>query len=591
MAEWRLTRLIVWSGAGLVLTIWRLGDSGYGLQGDLPQHYHLARSVVAGMAAGEWWPAWAGLLEGGRGSSLFTFYAPLFYLLTGLIHLGGVPLISALGMMTVLILVFNQWTIWRLAGNGLTGWPRIWASVLGVALPGMTLITINRGFLPQALACGFLALVIDGAIRILGGEESRSSRLSLVAGLVGVVLSHTISAYLAALALVMLVVGGWHGRQGWRPVGRVAACSLLSAGLTAFFWIPQLIEINWVKVALHLEKQNYRDYLLFAKSGVSTPYREAWQGLNEVASLVTVVQSGLLLMAGLLIWRWQRLAGSEAERRMVRFGIIGAVFGLLISLPQFGVLWRVIPGLPYVQFPWRWQPVVGMVSGILAVTVFSRRAGIGGGLRLVGESAVMVLLVLGMILTSLLCRSYGQPEAVRDIAQLTEVTGPLRTVRYEESRRWQEDGNPEFLGFTANLVYFRPRSAETTIYSAVDHPGGLEIVDSTERRREREEVVTLHLGMEERRFRVRLSGEARARLLSYAYPRWQATVDGKPVPIVVEPGTGLMLVDLPAGDHELRFEYRRLRYPQLISLLVLAGTLIVLVVSSIRRRAWYTPDR
>ncbi|NBO66143.1 MAG: hypothetical protein EBU88_15100 [Acidobacteria bacterium] len=97
--------------------------------------------------------------------------------------------------------------------------------------------------------------------------------------------------------------------------------------------------------------------------------------------------------------------------------------------------------------------------------------------------------------------------------------------------------------------------------------------------------------MSERRFRVRLDTPAKGRLLSYAYPHWQARVDGKTVPISVETGTGLMLVDLPAGEYELHFRYGQPLYPRLISLIALVGTLIVMGFVSIRRWAWYTPGR
>lgn len=585
MARLVWVKLVIWIGFALLLTIWRIGERGYGLQGDLALPYHVARSTAAGMTAGEWWPEWAGLLEGGRGSSLFIFYPPLFYLLTSVITLGGIPLRSAIGLMTVLILIFNQWAVWRMAGRYLAGWPRITASILGIVLPGVTLIGVNRGFLPQALATCFLALVVDGASRILDGERSRAGQLSLVVGLVGVALSHTISLYLAVVAVALLVAGrGEWRREGWRALIRLGLVCMLSAGLTTFFWLPMLSEMKWVKMDLHLEKQGYRDYLLFARAPVSTPYREAWEGLNEVAGIVTIVQSGLALIAALLIWRSRRLKRGTGDDQLVRFGMVGSLFGLAISLPPLAVLWKVIPGLPYLQFPWRWQPLIGMVGAILVVRAFVvRQSGEGGGLRVVGESVMIVLVGLGILLTCLLCRPYGAEKSAESIGLLTETESPPRALTYSESRSLQESGSLEFVRYTSNLVYFRPRAAETTIYSAVDQPGGLEIVDSAGRRGEL--VTTLTLGMEERLFRVRLRERARGRLLSYAYPHWHATLDGRPLAIVTEAGTGLMLVDLPAGEHEVRFSYQRPWYPRWISIATLAAGLIAMVAGWRRRGA------
>lgn len=56
-----------------------------------------------------------------------------------------------------------------------------------------------------------------------------------------------------------------------------------------------------------------------------------------------------------------------------------------------------------------------------------------------------------------------------------------------------------------------------------------------------------------------------------AYPGWQATIDGEPVPVFVANGL-LRAVALPAGEHvvELRFESPTLLVGMLISLASLA---------------------
>lgn len=583
--------VVAWLLMAMALGWWRWSAPGYGVQGDLPLHYHITRNMVEGMRMGEWGLDWAGLLEGGRGSSLFTFYPPLFYWLTGIISRGGgVSILDSLKLATLLILVFNQWTVWRLAGfylarrgeGQVSGWPRLAASLLGVALPGLALVGINRGFLPQALGMGFLPLVIEGAGRILEGERGRAAQLSLVGGLCGVVLAHAISAYLTVVALGLLLVsqGGWRERIWWRRLGVVAGLCLLSAGLTAFFWLPQVVEMGWVKMDLHIEKQDYHDYLLFAAAANDSPYRRAWQGLNEVAGLVTIGQSGLVLVAGLLAWR--RRSGAPVERSLIRFAVASAVFGFLISLPQLEIIWRVVPGLPFVQFPWRWQPVTGMMGGLLVVLAFRERRGSGGWWRLVGGVVVSGLLIAGLFLTIQLCRPYGGAETARQLAALTGSGAQWPSLAHAESRALQDGGSADFLRYTANLVYFRPRTAETTIYPAVDQPGGLEIRSGAARVTERRRTP------EERHFLIEATTPLRARLVSYAYPHWRATRDGAPLPISIEAGSGLMEIELPAGSSEIRFDYRPPRYPQWISALTLLGAIIWMLARRRRAGAWYT---
>ncbi len=592
----RSVRTLLWVVLALMLSWWRLGDSGFGVQGDLPLHYHISRSMLEGMRAGEWGLDWGGLLEGGRGSSLFTFYPPLFYWLTGLVALaGGLSILSSLKVVTVLILVFNQWTAWRLAGRYLSRledqgqkadremeeWARLVASLLGVLLPGLALIGLNRGFLPQALGMGFLPLVIDGADRLLSGERGWGARISLVVGLSGVVLSHTICAYLTVVALALLLVSDdrWREPKWWRRLAVVAGLCVLCAGLTAFFWLPQLVEMSWVKMDMHLEKQNYHDYLFFAPAANGSPYRRAWQGLNEVAGLVTIGQSSLVMLAGLLAWR------DRTARRLMRFGMAVGLFGVLISLPQLEILWRVVPGLPFVQFPWRWQPVTGMVGGVLVVRGLWQRGAGGGRWSLVGGAALIGLFLAGFWLTILLCRPYSGAEGARQITALTASGVGRASLSHAESRALQDDGSPDFLWYTGNLVYFRPRTAETTIYPTVDQPGSLEI------REGRGRVTEVRRTQEVRHFRVEAETPLRARLVSYAYPHWRATRDGVSIPIGIEPGSGLMEIELPAGASEVRFDYRSPSYAQWISGLTLLGLMIWMLTGRRRSGAWYTAGR
>src|SRR5262249_60775751 len=51
---------------------------------------------------------------------------------------------------------------------------------------------------------------------------------------------------------------------------------------------------------------------------------------------------------------------------VARFGVVMAVFGLIILLPISEMLWRYAPGFKFIQFPWRFQPFVALGCGLLA---------------------------------------------------------------------------------------------------------------------------------------------------------------------------------------------------------------------------------
>jgi hypothetical protein len=80
--------------------------------------------------------------------------------------------------------------------------------------------------------------------------------------------------------------------------------------------------------------------------------------------------------------------------------------------------------------------------------------------------------------------------------------------------------------------------------------------------------------------RVRVGPEGSRILLKVSYhPYWSATIDGATTRIhMVAPN--LMAVDVPEGDHDLRFEYRNPTYQKALLILALLVFLAVLVLPS-----------
>ena len=556
-----------WVVGALVVGGSRLSQATFGLQGDLPLHYHLTRVMIRALEEGDPLVRWAGILDGGRGDAFFTFYPPLFYWLSALpCWLWGFSILGSLKLLTFLILVFNQATAYLLAREFFPRGESLWVGVIYLLLPGVAMIGLNRGFLPQALALGFLPIIVKGCHRILSGEEGARPALQLALGICATLLTHAISAYLSLVAVGLMAAASFpHFPPGeWRRLWRVTVVLLWSAGLTAFFWIPQVMEMGQVQLGLQVTRQDYRHYMFFAQAADGSVYRQAWAGFNDVASLVILAQTGLVLSLGIFCLSAMRKShsGSRAIRPFLWFGLAGAVFGLLIALPATEILWRIIPGLPFIQFPWRFQPMVSLMAGMGLVAAWNLREAAGRWTGLLGGTLALCLFAAGLLLTQQLARSYDRPDAAANFHWLTGLDAG-RPLPFAEAMRLQDQGTPEFLRYTANQVYFRPRGAETIFYPPVDQPGGLVVIEG------RGEIDTQVLALEQRRFSLRNSTSVKARFETYADRHWRAQLDGHPIPIEVEPGSGLMILTLPPGDHLLSFDYAPPRYWSIISLISL----------------------
>jgi hypothetical protein len=127
----------------------------------------------------------------------------------------------------------------------------------------------------------------------------------------------------------------------------------------------------------------------------------------------------------------------------------------------------------------------------------------------------------------------------------------VKKLPFEETKRLQEENNVLFIAYTANQFYFRPKGAELNIYPPASQPGGLSILSGQGR------IISQSLNIERREFVVDCAEPVRARIETYRYPHWVARLNGREIKIDVEAGTGLMLIDLPAGMHSLLVTFER----------------------------------
>jgi hypothetical protein len=430
-----------------------------------------------------------------------------------------------------------------------------------------------------------------GVVDLLGKERRAKGVGWLIVGLCGTAMTHVLSSYLAHLVVGVLGAGtllGWLGlkfRRGWREgeglwqtgLPRLALGVGWSAGLMAMVWLPLLQGLSEVQVGLQVARQDYRDYLLFAPAADGTAYRMAWAGFNDVASLVVLGQTALV---GIL-WLGLRRQGQPVEWLANR-GALLALVGLGIAIPWLGWIWEVVPGLPYLQFPWRWQPVTALAGALLLVATWRDRRRLGSWRgRLVFPLGGILVLGLGTLTAMLVGLWPGSDRAEAEKSSRLEWLEGKRRVdplSFEEGLRLQDAGAARFLGYTANQVYFRPRGAEMTLHGVVEAPGGLEIVTGEGA------VEVLSQRLESRAFRLVNRTAVKARLLTYADAHWRAELDGVPLPIATETPSGLMLMDVPAGSHRLTIAYRPPRGPWWISLIAGAVGLLVIGQKVLRGR-------
>jgi hypothetical protein len=164
------------------------------------------------------------------------------------------------------------------------------------------------------------------------------------------------SYLLGAVALVVALL-----RRSWAPVLRAMVGAAIGLGLSAFYLVPAAIEQRWIDVREAVDDPGYliENSWLFARHGNPALELHDLELLKASAIATTMIAVAFVSLAICL------LRGRLPGRRdwWVPLALIPAVV-LFLQFPISDVVWRLLPKLRFLQFPWRWLVAVEAPMGI-----------------------------------------------------------------------------------------------------------------------------------------------------------------------------------------------------------------------------------
>jgi hypothetical protein len=162
---------------------------------------------------------------------------------------------------------------------------------------------------------------------------------------------------LAAVALGAALL-----RRSWAPVLRAACGAVLGIGLASIYLVPATWEQHWVDVAQATTLDpgsRVEANWLFARH--SDPAMDLHDAVLLKVSIVASSMLALALLALAIAWRRGRL--KDHSDWWILLALIPAVI-LFLQFPISLPVWKVVPELRMLQFPWRWMLVLEAPMGI-----------------------------------------------------------------------------------------------------------------------------------------------------------------------------------------------------------------------------------
>jgi hypothetical protein len=489
----------------------------------------------AALASGQVPPHWGENLYAGYGSPVFLFYAPLFS--AGASMLGWMLGSATAGACAWLVLLLAV-AVWacrgmaacasgpgnesalrasgpgnesalRASGPGNEAAARVAVSVY-VLHPYLLGDAFLRNANAELAALCIVPLVVWGALE--ARERPHRASVLLSGGLGLSILSHNLTALVAtALALGVAGVDAPGGsRRRWLALSLGGALGL---ALAAFFWVPALSLVSWVRT----------EDLLTGKFDFHRQFPDPATVFGYARFYATgVVTPAVLVLAAVATAR----AGRGRRRRLLGGALAAAATLLFLATRASTPLWETLPGLPLFQFPWRMLGPLALTTSLaaaLSFAVFFEHA--PARRRLVAELAVFALCVFNAL--PVLTRVEPIPEMARSLDWLT----PAAVRRGSQSVTVRDE--------------YLPRGADPSAW--MRDAGSPQPVRVLSGQAELSGVAERGSRID---FRVESAEPVKLRLARWAFPGWRLEIDGR-VAETERGADGAIQVDVPAGEHEL----------------------------------------
>ncbi len=508
---------------------------------------HVARiaNFYASLSEGIIVPRWAANLNWGYGHPILMFLYPLPEYMASIVHFLGFSFVDSTKLVFGLTYVASSLAmyIWMNAEFGLTA--GLIGSLLYTFAPYRFVDLHVRGALGEHVAFIFPPLVLYYLWKLAkqkhGNLQSTISIMGASVSLGCLILSHN------ALALIFLPVIGVYGvylvvfetKKKWIFFGSLIASLLWGFGLSAFFWIPALLEGKFTLRDM-LAGVNISNWFVPLYQLFYSPWNWGW-GEQFTKSL------GFPQWIGICIAIFFILKTRDKRIRILLTGLLIALVASLFMVTSWsGPLWRSIKILQNFQFPWRFLSLSVFLSAVLG--------GVSGSwlLSFYHVSKKWLVLICILIVMSTCWMWYPKGYQMRPVAYYAGIY-PGTTDTGESTPIW------------------------STRYMDHTYKTPLEIIDGDARVTENMRKTTV------RTYTV-MAKHASLLLANIVYfPGWKVYVDGKQADVQFQNPTyrGLMTFGVDVGMHSVSifFEDTKVRKIATIVSVLSVGLLIALLLT------------
>lgn len=513
---------------------------------------HIARLylLVTGIQQGSLFPRWVDMLGFGHGYPLFNFYPPLIYYVSSIFYFLGFSLISSIKLMIISGFLLSATGAYLLIKKMMGRLPAILGSTVYTYFLYHSITVYVRGALAEFFTLAVLPFVFLGLYK-LSQKINWLNSIFLAVSFALLILTHPLIAFPSIIFIGLFFIFLFIKNDDKLKLSLFSiAGGILSLGLSAFFWLPSMIErkFTFVDNILTKELANYQDHYVFLSQLWYSPwgYGGSTKGLNDGMTFqlgkVPILLIVLSLIFGILyLLKRKRIDGILKTYLFILFSLFVSLF-MMTEYSSF--IWNGISFLWYIQFPWRFLIFVDLFIAIISAyfiyffkelteTFIKKYSDLLVGLVVAGAVATMVVKYY----------PYFKPQkfiSTNDSKRTNfkEIAWRISSTSYE---------------FVPNSVKTTKTSLGTTTLAIneselMKEPAMIKTGDA--------KLTVIKNLFEIKEFGVAAVMPSVLQLNTYNFPGWQAKLDGKEVKIDDNNDLKLINVQVPEGDHVISFKFK-----------------------------------
>jgi len=527
------------------------------------------------LKSGQFPVRWVGGLGFGYGYPLFVFYPPLVYMVGEIFHLIGFGYINSIKLVFFSGILLSGLAMYLLVKDLWGKSSAVISALFYIIVPYRALDVYVRGALAESFAFIWLPAILWSFYKLFKTQNTKYIYMSALL-LALLMITHNLIflpfSLILAIFITFLILASENKKLFVR---HVLLAGTLGAGLSAFFWIPSLFEKKYTIVdsLLLVNLADYKVHFVYPWQLWNWPWGFGGSaGLESGISfkigklhIILAVTAVLIAIARKVFLKTKSNLNFQMDYLIIAFFTL-FIFSAFMTTFYSSFIWKIIPPLAYLQFPWRFLTFTALFSAILAgATIHYLK------LPVVKIASAFVLVILLLVPNLKLF----QPQFYR-----TSLTDNLATSR--DTVSWDVSlSSFEYVPRGVELYKSTLGTNLIKIDKSQIPTQPIEIISGAP------EIQRLRASPGKTEFDLNSNSLSKIKANIFNFPGWSLLIDGKQVAIDDDNPLKLITFSVPKGIHSVKIVFGetplRLAANYISLLSILAFAVLVL-------RKWITPN-